>query len=283
MFSTTIPVFLYIFAFILLTLPLAALFFIKRKYNFAFLRCLISGIAGYFLISSLLIPLVMSMLTALLSSGVSATEYWEPHHAAFLLTYSAITALLQAPLLYLVLKFVLHGNFRIYDCMAIGICYYYVPCMKLALSNVSYARVAIAYNKGTLESLVSDSVSLETLESSVADIQEGSLFIFGAQTINQIFLALSGVVILILLFHAVKTKKILFLLYAMLTIFGYLCVINFVEYFFGQIPVVIAIFLMIAGAVFFIWAYFRWYRGQQAELLRQRREYKEKMKSQPKA
>ncbi len=280
MFSTAIPITLYVLSFILLTLPVVALLLLWRKYKIPFLRFFVSGIAGYFLIISLLVPLLMSVITSLLSGGAGSEQYWSgDRYNAFLLLYSGLTAILQPALLFVVLRYILRGNFRIYDCMAMGVAFWYYPCMTTALSNVSYARVILAYNKGELASMATEATPLATLETSVQYVADHGLFIFIAQTINQLFMILASVVVMVLLYHAIKSHKLQFLLYAVLTVFAYLCIINFSERLWGQTSTLICLIVMAAACILFLVLYFRWYRGQQLELLRQRQEYKERLKN----
>ena len=196
----------------------------------------------------------------------------------FLLIYSLLTAFFQFMLFFLLYRFVLKKKFRIYESMALAFSYRLFSCMTSAMSFASYARVAVLFNKGRLDELISETLSKELLEEYVSQMQEGFFSVCLAQFFSSLVLLLFLLLSLLMLYKAVKGKKKLDYLYAFLLLLCPLLFINFSELFFGRTAAICVILLLTAGGMMLLLLYLRWYKGEQLRYARQMKEYKDYLK-----
>ncbi len=281
MIPISVPVFLYLFAFLLISVLLAGLTLLYFKRQVKIIKFALFGLLAYVLAEYILAPLLWSLIAGIGAGGVTTDleTYWEiERHGAFLLIYSVLTALSQLFVFWFALKVLLKGNFRIYDLMAMGLAYRIFSTMGSATSFSSYARVAIAYNKGTLESLSSEALSLETLMNYVTQMQSGFFPVLLAQFLTSLVITLFVIFALLMIYNGVKTKKFPPYVYAFAALLLPLLLINFSEFFFGQTAAIVCLFFLIAAGVCALTLYMKWYKKQQAEYAKQMQEYKAYLK-----
>ena len=166
---------LYIIGALEILLPVIALFVLRKKNKFRF-SSVVSGIGSYFLAANILTSTFIMFLSSL---GVSQT-FWTNHVLISNIVNVTLQVVFQNITLFLVMKYVLKKRIRIYDGIALGISYWIYNAFTYSASTITYARIANLSSEGKLQEMVSETLSLETLEEyagAIADLGISSFYI----------------------------------------------------------------------------------------------------------
>lgn len=265
---------LYVIGGVEILLPVMVLIFLRKTHKYR-VSSVISGIGSYFLVTNILMGMFGMLMTSI---GLTA-DFWQGHAVLYEVINLILNVSLQNLTLYLIMKFVLKGQIRIYDAIAIGISYWLGNALMLSISSVSYARIASMSAEGRLSEMVTDTLSLDALKQYASDLETYGISSFYIQMMAVFVLSIMTAVLCIFLFHAVKRKNKNFLFIAMGGHLVCLALINLSATFGGDFwYIVVNLIVAILSIVVFL-RYWKWYREQQVDLLRKKQEYKQRLKA----
>lgn len=254
-------------------LPLLFLYFLRRYKTYK-ISSVICGLALYFIITYMLSNSIFTIIRAALGE-----MYFIDHPLLGIILDSVITSLAFCPLAYLLVSRIRRGKWNLYDTIAMGTGYWLIPQLMGGAMEISSASLLQRANQGTLEELASEAYPLELLQALVDGVKDLSPLII---TLEHITSLLSQWIILMVLvslcvsiFYIVKRKRKK-LLYVLIPVhFVLLMIINcsstFITSWLSLLPV-LAVGLL---AAWYLYRFFRFYRSQQVDLIRRRKEFKE--------
>lgn len=270
----SVPMQLYVVGGVEILLPVIALIVLRRIHKYR-IASVISGIGSYFLAANLL----MSMVSMLLASVGLDQQFWLNHELISEIVNVILNVLLQNLTIYLVMKFVLKGNIRIYDAIALGVSYWLGNALMLSTSAVSYARIASMSSAGRLNEMVTESLSLESLQQYASDLETLGTSSFYIQMLAVFVLSIMTAVLCVFLFHAIKRKNKNFLFMSMGGHLVLLTLLNMCLVYGGNVWYIVANAVVAVVSILVFSRYWKWYKDQQAELIRKKQEYKQRLKT----
>ena len=257
-----------------LILPLGLLFILHRKRSFKF-STIICGLAAYFVVNYLVINNIYMIIRV--ATGNESIFVEKPLLGLFL--EAILAGLIMPPLVYFMIKTIRQGKWTLYDTIAMAIAYWALPMILDSALHVSSASILQRANQGTLDSLVSEEYPIEMLNALVDSVTETKPFILALESyisiLTQIIVLSCILSTMLLVFYAVKRRKKLCLWISMLFYFLVICLINGSNHYLGEWLSLIVIALIGAVSFYFIYRFLRYYRSQQAELLKKRQQFKE--------
>lgn len=265
---------LYIIGGVEILLPILVLIFLRKAHKYR-ISSVISGIGSYFLATNIL----MGMFSMLMSSVGLTIDFWKSHETLYNIINMLLNVVLQNLTLYFVMKLVLKSQIRIYDAIAIGISYWLGNALMLSTSAVSYARIASMSAEGRLSEMVTESLSLESLQEYAAELDLNGISSFYLQMLAVFVLSIMTAVLCIFLFHAIKRKNKGFLWLAMGGHLVLLTLLNLSLTLGGNTWYLIANLMVAAISVTVFILYWKWYKAQQLDLLKKKQEYKQRLKA----
>ncbi len=265
---------LYVIGALEILIPIIVLMVLHKKHKFR-ISSVISGIGCYFLAANLLTGTFIMFLSSL---GLSES-FWNTHPTIANMANVIIQVIFQNITIYLAMRYVLKKKVRIYDGLAIGISYWLYNALTYSTSTITYARIANLSEKGTLDTMVTESLSLDTLEEYASAISELGITSFYIQLLGMIVLSCMTAVICVFLFHALKRNNLkIFFAAAGCNLVLY-SILDLAFSLFGNLWYVVACVVVIIVSVIVFIQYWKWYKQQQAELLRKKQEYAKYLKA----
>lgn len=281
MFSIPFIIMLYLLGAALLVLPQLFIFPLYIKKQIPLGRVFIFGVLAYGFIELLFWPLLWNLAASLGSQSEEVfNTYITDHPYFYALLKAGVIAFFLTVTMYLIMSKAFK-TCRLYEAIALGAAYNVVPCVLGSISYFSYASVAVRSNNGTLEKLVNANRTLEDIQQMAQEIADYGAGTFFYQFMPKIMLLVLTVAICILLFQALKTKKI-YILLAMVTDFTIEAVVELSNALWGRSLTLILMGAVTLGSLLFILLYVRWYKKQQALFTAQMKAYKESLKAKPK-
>ena len=265
---------LYVIGALYLLIPVSCLIILRIRHKYR-IASIITGVAGFFLSMRVLMTVVNVLFTLV---GVTR-EFWDSHPLLNETLNILLNVVFQNVVLYFLMKLVLKSRLSLYDSMAIGISYSLGNCFIEGYYSVYLVRILKSYEASTLEQLASEALPLEKLQETVEEALSVGLEHYYLQLFAALAVVFLAAVLCMLLYHALKKPDKRFILYACAIHAFCLALIDLsmlssgkLLYFFANLVI-----LLIAAAVYFL--YKRWYREQQIDLARRKREYKQSLKS----
>ncbi|MCR5004407.1 MAG: YhfC family intramembrane metalloprotease [Clostridiales bacterium] len=257
-----------------LLLPLLLLFFLKRRHDYAF-SSVICGLAAYFIVNYLVINNIYTIVrVATGNESIFLEKVW-----LGLILEAVLAALILPPLAHFIIKNLRRGKWSLYDTIAMGIGYWALPLILDSALQVSSGSILQKANQGGLDALVTEDYPIELFNALVDSITSESPFMLAAERvitlITQLIVLLCILSVLMLVFYAVKRNRKVCLWLAMLVYLMVILLINGSNHYLGYWPSLIVVAILGAAAVYFVYRFLRYYRSQQIELLKKRKEYKE--------
>ena len=265
---------LYVIGALEILIPIIALMVLHRKHKFR-ISSVISGIGSYFLAANLLTGTFIMFLSSL---GLGES-FWNNYPLIADLVNVIIQVIFQNITIFLVMKYVLKKKIRIYDGLAIGVSYWLYNALTYSTSTVTYARIANLSSKGKLSEMVTESLRLETLEEYATAINELGISSFYIQLLGLIVLSCMTAVVCVFLFHAIKRSNLKIFFAALGCNLVLYTLLNLAYSLLGDIWYSVACVIVITISVFVFLQYWKWYKQQQAELLRKKQEYAKYLKA----
>ena len=254
-------------------LPLLFLYFLRRykKYSISSVIC---GLALYFIITYMLSNSIFTILRA--SFG---EMYFIDHPLLGIVLDSVITALAFCPLAYLLVSRVRRGKWNLYDTIALATGYWLIPQLMGGAMEISTASLLQRANRGTLEELASEAYPLELLHALVDGVRELSPLIVTLEHItsllSQWIVLMVMVSLCVSIFYIVKRKRKKLLYVLILVHFVMIMIINCSSTFLTTWVSLLPILAVGLISAWYLYRFFRFYRSQQADLIRRRKEFKE--------
>jgi len=267
---------LYIAAGLFILVPVTCLVILHFIHRYRF-TAVIGGIAAYFISTQILIPLI-SMMMATIGLG---EEFWLSHRFGSEVMNVFMNSILHDLILFLILKFTLKNRSRIYDAAAMGISFWLADSLRYALSTSTYARVYQMYQAGRLEEMVTETTSLEVLNSALEDIISAGIGAYYVQLFSIFALTALSVALCLFFYLSVKRRTSAFLLMGMGAHLLLLMAVDLALYFGGSVWYIAMNAVVLVLSAFVIWRFMQWYREQQRALALKKKEYKQSLKSSP--
>ena len=279
MFSTYTIAVMYATGVIEVMLPVVAIYAIYFYKPFK-ISSLICGLACYFIVDSLIISNIYTIVIAIAND----TYFFEDHIVLSLIIECGLTAALVSPIEYWILLKVRHGKMMLSDAMVMGAGYTMVPFLTNGALYISNARICQYANQDRLSELANETYTEDVLDSLVESVQASfatstafsQIAEMAAVIIAQIVILLVAVSLAMLLFFAVKRRK----KYLLAVSCGIDLVFQLIRYgssyVLGYWPSFVVVLLVGAGAVCFIIRFLRYYRMQQIELLKKQKDFEER-------
>lgn len=265
---------LYVIGALEILIPIIVLMVLHKKHKFR-ISSVISGVGCYFLAANLLTGTFIMFLSSL---GLSE-NFWNTHPVISNIVNVTVQVIFQNITIYLAMKYVLKKRVRIYDGIAIGISYWIYNALTYSTSTITYARIANLSLKDNLSSMVSESLSLETLEEYAAAIWRLGISSFYIQLLGMIVLSCMTAVVCVFLFHALKRGNLkIFFAATGCNLIAY-ALLDLAYSLLGDLWYVVACFAVIIVSVIVFIQYWKWYKQQQAELIRKKQEYAKYLKA----
>ena len=264
---------LYVIGALEILIPIIFLMVLHKKHKFR-LSSVISGIGCYFLAANLLTGTFIMFLSSL---GLNE-RFWNSFPLIADIANVLIQVTFQNITIYLAMKFVLKKKVRIYDGLAIGISYWIYNALTYSTSTITYARIANLASKGTLTTMVTESLPLETLEEYAASISQLGISSFYIQLLGTVVLTCLTAVVCVFLFHALKKGNLKIFFAALGGNLVLYLILNLAYSLLGDLWYCIACIIVIVISIIVFMKYWKWYKEQQAELLRKKQEYAKYLK-----
>ena len=264
---------LYIIGALEIIIPIVFLMWLHKKHKFR-ISSVISGIGCYFLAANLLTGTFIMFLSSL---GLNE-RFWNNFPVIADIANVLIQVTFQNITIYLAMKYVLKKKVRIYDGIAIGVSYWIYNALTYSTSTITYARISNLSAKGALNTMVTESLPIETLEEYAASISKLGISSFYIQLLGMIVLSCLTAVVCVFLFHALKKGNLKIFFAALGGNLVLYLILNLVYSLLGNLWYCVACvaIIVISGVVFM--KYWKWYKEQQAELLRRKQEYAKYLK-----
>ena len=266
---------LYIIGALYLLIPVSALIILRIRHKYR-ITSILTGVAAFF-ISMRVLMTVVNVLFSLV--GVTG-EFWNAHPVLNEILNVLLNVVFQNIVIYYLMKLVMKSRLSLYDSMAIGFSFSLGNCFIQGYYSIYLVRLLKSHEAGILDQLASDALPLETLQDTVNEALSYGLGHYYLQLFAALTIVCLTAVLCMLLYHALKKPDKKYILYvclihafclalialSMLSSYGFV-------YFLANLAV-----LSIAVAVYIL--YKRWYREQQLELARRKKEYRQSLKSQ---
>ena len=267
---------LYIAAGLFILVPVTCLVILHFIHRYRF-TAVVGGIAAYFVSTQLLIPL-LSMMMATIGMG---EEFWLSHMFASEVMNVFLNSILHDLMLFVILKFTLKKRSRIYDAAAMGISFWLADSLRYALSTATYARVYQMSEAGRLSEMVTETTSMEMLNSALNDIVSAGISAYYVQLFSILSLTALSIALCLFFYLSVKRRTGAFLLMGMGAHLLLLLAVDLALYFGGSVWYIVTNALVLVLSAAFIWRFMVWYREQQRALALKKKEYKQNLKSSP--
>ena len=267
---------LYIAAGLFILVPVVCLVILHFIHRYRF-TAVIGGVAAYFVATQLLIPLI-SMMMATIGLG---EEFWLSHRFGSEVMNVFLNSILHDLMLFLILKFTLKNRSRVYDAAAMGISFWLADSLRYALSTSTYARVYQMYQAGRLSEMVTETATMESLESAVNDIVSAGVGAYYVQLFSIFSLTALSVALCLFFYLSVKRKTGAFLLMGMGAHLLLLLAVDLALYFGGSAWYITVNAIVLVLSCIVIWRFMAWYREQQRALAQKKKAYKQSLKSAP--
>ena len=258
---------------------LASLFFLRRSHKYTF-TAIVLGFAVYFLGFQVLTMYLLSLIGSI--PGMENLQNDQRNIVLFAVLFALVQSILHAPLMYLGMKWVRRGRWTVYDAVVIGISYNIYNAVNQAMANIRNGRIAEVVNKGEIETLVSEDVTIDVVNQYVQDMQSSTLFDYVSEVLSFVLVLLLMVLVAVLAYHGMKRKNFRFVMLAS----GIQFVTVFISCLAPTDPVWLHFLILLAMIALLgggLYLYFRWYRNQQILLAQQRKEFKERKQAEYKA
>ena len=264
---------LYVIGALEILIPIIALIVLRKKNKFR-ISSVVSGIGSYFLAANVLTSTFIMFLSSL---GVSQ-NFWISYPMIANVVNVVLQVIFQNITIFLVMKYVLKKRIRIYDGIALGISYWLYNAFTDSTSTITYARIANLASKDRLHEMVTESLPLETLEEYAAAISDMGISSFYIQLLGMIVLICMTAVVGVFLFHATKRNNLKIFFATMGANLALYIVLVLTYNMLGNLWYVIACVIVITISIVVFAQYWKWYKQQQAELLRKKQEYAKYLK-----
>ena len=264
---------LYVIGALEILIPIIALIVLRKKNKFR-ISSVVSGIGSYFLAANVLTSTFIMFLSSL---GVSQ-NFWISYPMIANVVNVVLQVIFQNITIFLVMKYVLKKRIRIYDGIALGISYWLYNAFTDSASTITYARIANLASKDRLHEMVTESLPLETLEEYAAAISDMGISSFYIQLLGMIVLICMTAVVGVFLFHATKRNNLKIFFATMGANLALYTVLVLTYNMLGNLWYVIACVIVITISIVVFAQYWKWYKQQQAELLRKKQEYAKYLK-----
>lgn len=265
---------LYIIAGVTALLPVFFLIGLHQRHKYRFVSVIV-GIAAYFLA----IQVLMNALTTCFSYFGMGSDFWADHKHLQTFLNIVFSMLFENMILYLLMRFALKKSLKVYDALAVGISYWFEYSFMFASYAVSYGRLSSMNAKGRLEEMVSGNVTMESLQQSVAFLEENGMKPFLIQMFNIFVLMAMTAAVCLLFYHSIKRKNAKFLLYGIGANTAAFTLLEVSEHYLPDAAYVVVNAAVLVLSLYFIYRYFRWYRLQQIALMEKRKAYREGLRS----
>lgn len=265
---------LYVIGALEILLPLIALIVLYKKHKFR-ISSVISGIGSYILAANLLTGTFIMFLSSL---GLDQ-EFWNQHTVISDIVNVVIQVIFQNITLFLVMRYVLKKNIRIYDGLALGISYWLYNAFTYSTSTITYARISSLSAKGSLSEMVTETLTIEQLEEYAAAIENLGISSFYIQLLGIVTFSCMTAVICVFLFHATKRSNNRFFYLAIVANLALYALLNLSYSLLSEYWYVGACVIVIVVSIVVFSRYWKWYKQQQAELLRKKQEYAKYLKA----
>ena len=257
-----------------LLIPVAALIILRIRHRYR-ISSIVAGVAGFFLSMRVLMTVVNVLLSLV---GVTA-DFWAAHPVLNEILNIVLNVVFQNVTLYFLMKYVMKNRMTLYDGMAMGISFSLGNCFIQGYYAVYAVRLLKSYHAGALESLATEALPLEQLQATVDELLSEGVFQFYTQLFAALVIVFLSAVLCMLLYHALKRPNPRFILYACLIQAVCLGIIDLSLLAPSRWVYVLAN-AVVAGITAYVYIrYKRWYREQQIDLARRKREYKQSLKS----
>lgn len=296
-----IPVFtiicLYVLGVLTMSVPLVLSLLIKMKYNVKLLKFAVLPLGLYILILIVFNPMAIEMLLSSLSPDITDRNelfyFWQTQKP---LEYSLITVSSQALMVFLtfLISFkLLNSELRIYESAMFATMFSVIDCISSTISIGSYASLAIHNNLGTVNELVNQNITMETLEANLKVLQQYGAYPSVLDFIHIVLVLASLILMALFLFHAYKTKKYYFFAFAFVSYFASYFIPQIISIYSADIltglfritggdiqlhnynllliTLIVLALIYIGGVVL----YYLWYKKQQKDLAEKMEAYKE--------
>ena len=264
---------LYVIGALEILIPIIALIVLRKKNKFR-ISSVVSGIGSYFFFFFVLTSTFIMFLSSL---GVSQ-NFWISYPMIANVVNVVLQVIFQNITIFLVMKYVLKKRIRIYDGIALGISYWLYNAFTDSTSTITYARIANLASKDRLHEMVTESLPLETLEEYAAAISDMGISSFYIQLLGMIVLICMTAVVGVFLFHATKRNNLKIFFATMGANLALYTVLVLTYNMLGNLWYVIACVIVITISIVVFAQYWKWYKQQQAELLRKKQEYAKYLK-----
>ena len=255
-------------------LPLLILYLLHRFKGYKF-SSVICGLACYFIINYVVINNVFTVIRV----AVDDDLFFSEHTLLGLLIESFLSAILMCPLMYLFIKKIRGGKWSIYDAAAMAIAFWMVPVIMDGGMQISTASILSHARKGTLDKLATEDYPVDLIQALADSFNGISDWHLTYERLVSILIQLSVMLMIVslalILFYAVKRNKKHWLYIAMALHFLIVTIVNGSSYYIGYWPSFLLILAIGLASLYFIIRFFRYFRSQQAELLRRKKEFKE--------
>lgn len=253
--------------------PILLLYFLYRYKTYKF-SSIICGLALYFIIAYMISNNVFTIIRV-----IAGEMYFIDHPMIGVLIDTAITALAMSPLFYLIMSKVRRGKWNLYDAVAMGIGYWMVPQFLDGALAISTASILQQAKKGNLESLVNETYTIELLEALVKSMTESSHLVLTLERLStcfvQLILLLVIIAVSVTVYYVVKRNRGKMVLLIMAVSFVVILIMNGSSVLFSDWKSLIPIVIVGIATIYYLIRFYRFYRSQQMELLRKRKEFKE--------
>lgn len=265
---------LYVIGALYLLIPISALIILRIRHKYR-IASIITGIAGFFLSMRVLMTVVNVIFTLL---GVTR-DFWSAHPVLNEAMNIVLNVVFQNIVLYFLMKLVLKSRLSLYDSMAMGISFCLGNCFIEGYYSIYLIRILKSHEAGILDRLASDALPLEKLQETVDEALSFGMGHYYLQLFAALTVVCLSAVLCMLLYHALKKpdQRFIYLACGIHAICLVLIDLSMLSsgnllYFLANLTA-----LLIAGAIFVL--YKKWYRQQQIELARKKREYRQSLKS----
>ena len=265
---------LYVVGALELMLPLLILFFLRRRHTFAF-SSIICGLAAYFIVNYVVINNVYTIIRLIAGDE----SFFLKQVSLGLFLEALLAALVLPPLAWFITKTLRRGKWTLYDTIAMAVGYWALPMILDSAMQVSSGSILQHANKGTLDTLASEEYPVELLNALVESVSEQGPYMLCLERvltiITQFIVFLCILAVLLLVFYGVKRNRKVCLWLSMIIYCLVICIINGTHHYLGYWVSLVITLVLGAGAVYFIYRFLKYYRMQQIELIRKRKQFKE--------
>lgn len=273
MIPASYPFWLNAIAFISVTIPVILLLIIYKMGNFKVWKYILCGVLGFFITDRILAPFFYAFTESMaLGENTDNPDFFRYIAPLFYGVFEFLCFFVME-------RFILKKNLKVTEIVALPVMFYIFPVFEGAFSYPSLAKCAKHFNEGTLEELVTGSLTMDDLMEYVEMIQSPDFWptVF-CQILNRFVIIFVLGVAVILIYHGMMKQKPFNYLLALLVIIGNYELISLIEQFAGLTVLNIYLLVLLIGLGFFFVKYFLWYFDQKKEYQKQLADYKEHLK-----